>query len=39
MSALQLRGGTYDADSFCYICGRFTKKKDRRNITPFIKNA
>ena len=28
-----------DPDLFCYICGRFTRKKDRRNITPFVKNA
>ena len=39
MSALWLSGCTNDADSFCYICGQFTKKKDRQNITPFIKNA
>ena len=39
MSTLRLGGYTNDADSFCYICGRCTKKKDRRNITPFIKNA
>ena len=39
MSALRLRGCTNDADSFCYICGRFTEQKDRQNITPFIKNA
>ena len=39
MSTLRLTGCTNDADSFCYICGRFTKKKDRRNITSFIKNA
>ena len=35
----RLRGCTNDADSFCYICGRFTKKKVRRNIILFIKNA
>ena len=39
MSILRLRGCTNDADSFCYIFCRFAKKKDRRNITPFIKNA
>ena len=39
MSTLRLSGCTNDADCFCYFCGRFTKKKDRRNISPFMKNA
>ena len=39
MPTLRLRGYTNNADSFCYICGRFMKKNYSRNITPFIKNA
>ena len=39
MSTLRLRGCVNDPDSFCYISGRFTRKKDRRNVTPLIKNA
>ena len=39
MSTLRLRGCVNDPDSFCYICDRFTRKKDRRNVTPLIKNA
>ena len=39
MSTLRLRGCVNDPNSFCYICGRFTRKKDRRNVTPLIKNA
>lgn len=26
-------------DSFCYICGSYTIKNQRRNITSFVKNA
>ena len=33
------RGCANNPDLFCYVCGRFTKTKDRRNITPFIQNA
>ena len=39
MSTLRLRGCVNDPDNFCYICNRFTRKKDRRNVTSLIKNA
>ena len=30
---------TSDPDSFCYICGKFTIKKNRRSITRFVTDA
>jgi hypothetical protein len=29
----------YDADSFCYVCGDYTIKLNRKTITPSIKKA
>ena len=28
-----------DPNTFCYICGEFTTKVQRRNMTPLVKKA
>ena len=33
------RGCVNDTNSFCYICGEFTTKVQRRNMTPLVKKA
>jgi hypothetical protein len=29
----------YDVDSFCYVCGDYTKKLNRKTVTSLIKKA
>ena len=33
------RGCVNSPDSFCYICGNFTVKKQQRNITDFVRKV
>ena len=39
MSTLRLRGCTNDADSFCYICDRSTKKKKQTKYNSIHKEC